>query len=87
MYRTTRAQNLHFVFFNLVTSSDVDLTRGHQMLRMYVRSTPDTIHAVPYALFHFIRLIGSAKPAMADSQKSDLRGSIDQQDNHELSPV
>ena len=40
-------QNLHFDIFDLVTSDDLDLTRGHQRLRRVLRSIPNTIHAVP----------------------------------------
>ena len=36
--------------FDLVTSDDLDLTRGHQRLRRVLKSIPDTIRAVSPAL-------------------------------------
>ena len=46
MYRTTQIQNLHFTFFDQVTSDDLDLTRAYQSLSKVLRGIPDTINAV-----------------------------------------
>ena len=38
---------------DLVTTNDLDLVRGHQMLRNTPKNIPDTIHVVSWALFLF----------------------------------
>ena len=53
MYRIIHTQNLLFDLFELVTSDDLGLIRGHQMLRRATRSIPDTINAVTSVLFQF----------------------------------
>ena len=43
--------NLHFVLFDLTTSDDFEVTRGHQRLSGVLKSIADAIHPVSSASF------------------------------------
>ena len=42
---------MNLTSFDLVTLDDLDLTQGHKRLRRVLSSIPDTMYAVPSALF------------------------------------
>ena len=69
---TTQIQNFKFDLFNLVTLDNLDLTQGHKRLRRVLRSVPDTIHAVLFALFHFDTATLSSKASNDRLSKFDL---------------
>ena len=78
MYHTTQTQRLYFDLFDLVTSDDLDLAWGHQMLRRILWSIHDTIDVILSALFQLDTSTLPTKPVMTEGQKSDLGQTGDQ---------